>query len=128
MNYLLDTCTFLWYVQQPGMLSAPAVTALNDPASDLFVSDASLWEIALKNSAGKLPLPAALRTWIPQKLAFHLIQSLPLSHDDIFRSGELPGVHADPFDRLIVAQALNAALTVISPDAPLPLLGAARIW
>jgi PIN domain nuclease of toxin-antitoxin system len=128
MDYLLDTCTFLWYAQQPSMLSAAAVTALNDPASELFVSDASLWEISLKHSAGKLPLPDAPRTWIPQKLAYHRLQSLSVTHDAIFRSGELPRVHADPFDRLIAAQALDSALTILSPDVPLSLLGAARIW
>ena len=63
VRYLLDTCTFLWLVQQPAMLSPAAVSAINDPASELFVSDVSLWEITLKHAAGKLPLPDYFRLY-----------------------------------------------------------------
>ena len=66
---LLDTCTFLWYAQQPAMLSAKVRAALNDPASELFVSDVSVLEITLKHSTGKLALPDMPRIWIPEKFA-----------------------------------------------------------
>jgi len=128
VRYLLDTCTFLWHAQQPAMLSPAAVAAINDPESQLFVSDVSLWEITLKHSAGKLPLPDTPRVWIPQKLAHHQLQSLALAHEAIFRSGELPRDHADPFDRLLAAQAIESSLILLSPDVPLSLLGAARVW
>ena len=128
VRYLLDTCTFLWHAQQPSMLSAGAVAALNDGGSELFVSEVSLWEITLKHAAGKLPLPDAPRWWIPRKLAYHQLRSLSLTHAAIFRSGELPQVHADPFDRLLAAQAIEFSLILLSPDVPLSLLGAARVW
>lgn len=128
MRYLLDTCTFLWHAQQPAQLSPVAVAAINEAESELFVSDVSLWEIALKHSAGKLPLPAAPRLWIPQKLAWHQLQSLTLTHEAIFRSGELLRVHSDPFDRLLAAQAIEHSLVLLSPDQPLSLLGASRVW
>lgn len=128
MKCLLDTCTFLWLAQQPQMLSAQATLALDDLANDLFVSDVSLWEITLKNSAGKLPLPGVPRVWLPGKLAYHQLTSLALNHDAIFRSGELPREHSDPFDRLLAAQAIEEGMTIVSPDAPFSLLGASRLW
>ncbi len=128
MIYLLDTCTFLWLAQQPAMISPTAANALNDPDSALFVSDVSLWEITLKHAAGKLPLPDAPRKWVPAKLTRHQLQPLPLRQNAIFLSGELPMTHSDPFDRLLAAQAIDAGLTVLSPDTPLSGLGASRIW
>jgi PIN domain nuclease of toxin-antitoxin system len=128
VNYLLDTCTFLWLAQQPAMISPTAANALNDPDSVLFVSDVSLWEITLKHAAGKLPLPDAPRKWVPAKLMRHQLQPLPLRQNAIFLSGELPKTHGDPFDRLLAAQAIDAGLTVLSPDTPLSGLGASRIW
>ena len=110
------------------MLSASARAALNDPASELFVSDVSVLEITLKHSTGKLPLPDVPRVWVPEKFAHHRLQRLPLTHAAIFRSGELPRVHNDPFDRLIAAQAIEEGLTILSPDQPIALLGASLLW
>lgn len=110
------------------MISSTAAEAINDPSNELFLSDASILEIVLKHSAGKLPLPGAPRTWIPAKMSFHQLQSLALTHHAVFRSGELPRVHPDPFDRLLAAQAVEEGMTLLSPDTPLSRLGASRIW
>jgi len=128
VRYLLDTCTFLWLAQQPVMLSARVRGALDDAVAELFVSDVSIWEITLKHSAGKLPLPEVPKRWIPRKFVYHRLQSLSLNREAIFRSGELPRTHADPFDRMLAAQAIESGLTILSPDTPLSLLGASRIW
>ncbi len=128
VRYLLDTCAFLWLAQQPAMVSPRAAAAIDDAANELFVSDVSIWEITLKHSAGRLPLPGAPRRWIPAKLSYHQLQSLRLDHAALYRSGELPQVHPDPFDRLLAAQAIEAGMTLLSPDTPLSLLGAARVW
>jgi PIN domain nuclease of toxin-antitoxin system len=128
MRYLLDTCTFLWVSQQTEMLSAAAVTAINESSNELFVSDVSIWEITLKHSNGKLPLPDIPRIWIPEKFTHHQFKSLSLDQDSIYRSGELPKVHPDPFDRLLAAQAIESGMTILSPDTPLSSLGASRIW
>lgn len=128
MRYLLDTCTFLWMCQQPEHLSQAAIARLEDPSNELFVSDVSVWEVTLKHSSGKLPLPDVPRIWIPQKFAYHQFQPLPLTHSAIYRSGELPRVHVDPFDRLLAAQAMENGMTMLSPDLPLSLLGASRVW
>lgn len=128
MKYLLDTCAFLWASQQPRMLSNSAAAVINDSANELYVSDVSVWEITLKHSTGKLPLPDVPRIWIPEKFAYHKFNSLSLSQDAIYRSGELPRMHLDPFDRLLAAQAMEAGMTLLSPDTPLSLLGASRLW
>jgi len=128
MRYLLDTCTFLWLSQQTTMLSATATEVINDRANELFVSDVSIWEVTMKHSSGKLPLPANPRVWIPRKFVVHHLTPLGLETSAIYRSGELPRLHADPFDRLLAAQAIEKGMTILSPDTPLSLLGASRIW
>lgn len=128
MRYLLDTCAFLWMSQQPVLLSSLATEVINEGSNELFVSDVSIWEITMKHSSGKLPLPNVPRVWIPRKFEVHQLHSLRLEADAIYRSGELPRVHADPFDRLLAAQAMENGMTIISPDIPLSLLGASRIW
>lgn len=128
MNILLDTCTFLWLALPQGRLSDEATHQLNDPLNRLYLSDVSVWEITLKHSGGKLPLPTTPRLWLPSRLAFYQVQPLPLTHSAIFRSGELPRTHVDPFDRLLAAQAIESGMTLLSPDLPLSLLGASRMW
>jgi len=105
-----------------------AASALNDAASEVFVSDVTIWEITSKHSNGRLPLPDSPRLWIPQKTSYHQLQQVPLTYAAIYRSGELPRVHADPFDRLLAAQAIEESLVILSPDVQLSSLGSARIW
>jgi PIN domain nuclease of toxin-antitoxin system len=128
VRLLLDTCALLWLALEPSRLSKDAVAAINDPQNSLHLSDASLLEIVLKNAAGKLPLSEPPRTWAPKQLAFFHIESEPLMAEAIFRSGELPKVHADPFDRLIAAEAIVNEFTLLTPDTPLRALGATCVW
>jgi len=125
---LLDTCTFIWLALEPARLSATAVSMINDPGNDLFLSDVSVWEIVLKHAAGKLALPETPRLWVPSRRAFFRLQTLAVSEAALFRSGELPTIHADPFDRLLAAQAIEASLTIVTPDVPFERLGAQRAW
>ncbi len=128
VNLLLDTCTFLWLALPRGKLSAEATRLINLPSNNLFFSDVSVWEICLKYGNGKLGLPGAPREWLPSRMAFFQTQPLAISQAAIFRSGELPRTHADPFDRLIAAQSIEEGMTVLSPDKPFFSLGAARLW
>ena len=128
MRLLLDTCAFLWLAGQPAKLSAPVVTALNDSQNELFFSDTSLWEIVLKHTAGKLPLPEPPRTWIPKQMAFFQLQPVRISPESIFKSGELPPVHLDPFDRLLAAQALLEGFKFVSPDPPFRAFAVDCLW
>jgi PIN domain nuclease of toxin-antitoxin system len=128
MRCLLDTCTFLWLALEPDRLSAAAVGAINDPANELVLSDVSVWEISQKHQSGKLPLPLSPRVWVPSRRAFFQLRSLGISETAILLSGELPGFHRDPFDRLIAAQAMESGMTVVTPDAFFSALGASRWW
>jgi PIN domain nuclease of toxin-antitoxin system len=128
MRVLLDTCTFLWLALPQGKLSAEATRLINAPATSLFLSDVSIWEICMKHSAGKLSLPGIPREWLPSRMAFFGVAELALESPAIYRSGELPRDHADPFDRLLAAQAIESGMTLLSPDTPLSSLGASRVW
>ena len=116
MRYLLDTCTGLWLCAEPALLSPDAKDALEEPDSELFLSDVSPLEIGLKWEAGKIRLPDPPRLWIEAQIAAWSLKCLPLSRDDIYRAGELPSHHRDPFDRLLVGAALNANATILTPD------------
>ena len=127
MNCLLDTCVFLWLALEPSRLSKRAVEAINN-APKRFFSSAGLMEIAIKHSAGKLPLPENPREWTTSRLAFFQVNLLPMEAEVIFLSGELPRVHADPFDRLIAAESIHHRMQVVTPDKPFSELGAKRLW
>lgn len=128
MHALLDTCTFLWLAFEPGRISAAARKILDDPGTVRRLSQASVLEIVLKYRAGKLPLPEAPDVWIPSRRKFFQLEDLPLDERVIYRSGKLPDGHDDPFDRLLAAHAIESGSTLLSPDTPLSLLGAARLW
>lgn len=128
MNLLLDSCSFIWLATKPGKLSRAAAAAIEDRDSDLYVSDASVWEIVLKHAKGRLPLPEAPRTWIPRQIAFFQIKRAPIESEALFRSGELPPFHHDPFDRLLAAQALVEPFHLVSPDAPFRAYAVTCIW
>jgi len=128
MNYLLDTCAFLWLATHPEKLSRKAKAVFNDPENELWLSDVSVSEIVLKHGAGKLELQEVPRVWVPSKRSTHGLAQLALKESVLFLSGELPNVHSDPFDRLLAAQAVENGMTLVSPDTPLSDLGAMRLW
>lgn len=128
MNALLDTCTFLWLAFDPGRLSRAARDVFDDPATVRVLSQVSVLEIVLKYRIGKLPLPMPPDRWVPSRREFFRLEDFPLTESVIFRSGRLPAGHDDPFDRLLAAHAIESGSTLLSPDVPLSVLGAARIW
>jgi PIN domain nuclease of toxin-antitoxin system len=128
VNVLLDTCAFLWLAGQPSKLSPAAVAAIDDPSNEVFLSDATVWEIVLKYGAGKLPLPGPPREWVPVQTAFFRLRRQVIEVEALLRSGGLPPGHRDPFDRLLAAQSLVHGLVVVTPDAPIAVLGAPTCW
>jgi PIN domain nuclease of toxin-antitoxin system len=128
MTLRLDTCAFIWLTQEPEKLSTAAQAAINDPLNRLVFSHASAWEIHLKHNAGKLILPEPPRQWIPRQLEEWRVQELPIRFGAIQRTSDLPGIHRDPFDRLIVAQALEEDLSVVSPDHHFPDYCVRVVW
>jgi len=128
MTLLLDTCAFIWLTQEPQRLSATAQSAIDDSANLLVFSHVSIWEMHLKHMAGKLFLPEPPRQWIPLQLAAWTISELPLHLNAIQRTSDLPPIHRDPFDRMLVAQALEAGFGIISPDDFFPDYGVPVVW
>lgn len=128
MNVLLDTCTFLWLSASPERISPAAKALIDDERNTLYLSDVSVWEVALKYAVGKLPLPKPPRLWVPAQIAFFQLQRLAIEPLAIYLSGELPLFHRDPFDRLLAAQAQSQAMTVLTPDPPFGPLGASVVW
>ena len=128
MNLLLDFCTLIWLASEPGQLSGAAPAAIDEPASVLHVSHASLWEIALKHGVGKLSLPDPPRVWWTEQVRQWNLIELPLTAEALLAGSELPTHHKDPFDRVILAQAQIAGLRVVSPDGAFPAYGVPLIW
>jgi PIN domain nuclease of toxin-antitoxin system len=116
VNILLDTHTLLWLLGQPATLDSEVLDQLADPATSVWVSAASAWEIAIKTRLGRLEGSTLLATWAGQLEAMR-VDDLPIDSDDAILAGRLPWNHRDPFDRVIVAQALRRNLTVATRDA-----------
>ena len=127
MKLLLDTCSFIWLCSDPAQLSARARRLLADTGNERAVSDATVWEIMLKWSRRLMKPPQPPRYWVEEQVALHQLATVRIERMDLYAAADLPPLHADPFDRLLVAQALNHRLTLVTPDAivrqyPVPVL------
>jgi PIN domain nuclease of toxin-antitoxin system len=116
MRILLDTCTFLWIIAEPDKLSAKARESYSDTGNEVFLSSVSCWEMAVKYAAGRLPLPEPPAQFVPVRRQKLGILPLPLDEEASLHSARLPKLHADPFDRMLVCQAITHGLAVLSPD------------
>ena len=116
MNYLLDTHVLLWWIFSEGRLSENALNLMSNPENALYWSAASSWEVSIKYSLGKLEMKQPPEKMIPEQLHINNILSLPIRDDHAFLAGGLPDVHKDPFDRMLVAQAMIENLKIISTD------------
>ena len=116
MRLLLDTHVFLWYITADPKLPAAFRAAIQDPANEVFLSVASIWEAVIKHNLGKLPLPAPPADYLPRQRAAHGIASLPVDEGAMTPLAGLPPLHRDPFDRLLVAQAIQHGLTIVTVD------------
>jgi PIN domain nuclease of toxin-antitoxin system len=116
VRLLIDTCTFLWIVGGAKELSPPARQAFADPSNEAFLSAVSAWEIAVKHRLGRLPLPAPPETFVPTQRTAHGLEPLPVDEEAALHVGKLPDLHRDPFDRMLVAQAMVGGLVLLTPD------------
>jgi len=116
VKLLLDTCTFLWLISDAAELSTPARRLFSDPANEVFLSVASSWEIIVKNQLGKLPLPQPPHEFIPTWRTRHNIEPLPLAEAAVLQLARLPDYHRDPFDRILICQAIADGLAILTPD------------
>jgi len=127
MNILLDTHTFLWYLQDSKELSSQAAEILEDSSNTLWLSIASLWEISIKLGLGKLSLQNSFSE-LEEVLQQLKIEVLPITFSDTERYLNLPLYHRDPFDRVLVAQAMNNSLVLISRDRAFDAYNIPRVW
>jgi PIN domain nuclease of toxin-antitoxin system len=116
MNLLLDTHIFLWAALRPAELSKPIREALENPVNELYLSVASVWEMQIKAQIGKLELPLPTKEFVIIQRGYNNILSLPVLEKHIWALDGLPLHHKDPFDRLLMAQALTEQYTLITTD------------
>ncbi len=130
MKALLDTHAFLWWIDRHERLSAKARDAIGAAQNDIFVSVVNVWEIVIKAKVGRIQMPGDPASFLNQQIAENSFQVLPIQMPHALRVYELPDHprHKDPFDRLLVAQALSEDMPVISADEFLDHYGVERIW
>ena len=128
MRLLLDTCTFLWLAMGSSKLSLAAKSAILDNADEAYLSPVSAWEIAWKHYAAGLGLPEPPGRWVPRVRALHEIETLPLDERSALEATRLPNLHKDPFDRLLVAQAIQNGLILVTPDESIAQYPVRTLW
>jgi PIN domain nuclease of toxin-antitoxin system len=128
VRLLLDTHTFLWWLAGESALSAAARKAIAQEKNTIFVSAASAWEIATKHRIGKLPGVASIVGNLGKTIADQGFTALPISLQHGQVAGTLPGSHRDPFDRILIAQALLEKLILVSNEQPFDAFGVSRLW
>lgn len=116
MNILLDTCTLIWLTQEPERLSEKSRTIIENPDNELLVSHVSVWEMLLKTQAGKLSFPVPLRKWLSDQQNTWDFRYLNISLEHLLRVEEIERHHSDPFDRLLVTQAIVENIGIVTPD------------
>jgi len=128
VRLLLDTHALLWWLLGDGALSAVGQSALANADNDVFVSAASAWEASIKHKLGKLPSAGQFLADLDGIVARQGFTELPVSIRHGERAGSLPLLHRDPFDRMLVAQAIEGKLVLVSNDAIFDRYGVARLW
>ena len=128
MQILLDTHALLWWLAGNRRLSYVAHRAIDNDANTIFVSAASAWEIATKQGIGKLVHAEAVALDVTGSIAGQGFEELAITVGDAERAGRLPGPHSDPFDRMLIAQALARNMTIVSVDRMFDGYGVHRLW
>ncbi len=128
MKVLLDTAPFLWAATDAAELSATARAVISDPGEEVLLSAVSCWEISVKHSLGKLELPESPERLIPAIREEYGIDTLPLDQGSALQLERLPRHHADPFDRLLICQAVFNGLAILTPDELIRRYPVRTIW
>ena len=128
MRLLLDTHALIWWLAGSNRLPVAAQRAIADDENDKLISAASAWEITTKVRLGKLPGTEEFAEDVAGAIAGEGFEALPITVDDAARAGSLPGPHRDPFDRILIAQALLGNLVLISSESFFDRYGVRRLW
>jgi PIN domain nuclease of toxin-antitoxin system len=116
MKLLLDTHIFLWYISGDERLPVDKRESIRNPDNEVYFSVVSLWEAIIKYQLGKLPLPEPAETYLPKQRERHQIASLTLDEASVAHLSQLPPIHRDPFDRMLICQANVRGLTIVTVD------------
>jgi len=116
MRVLLDTSTFLWVISDAPELSGHARELFVDPGNEVYLSSVSAWEMAIKHALGRLPLPEPPERFVPSQRKQHGIEPLQLDEEAALHLTRLPPLHKDPFDRMLVCQAIVHNFVILTPD------------
>lgn len=116
MRCLLDTCTFLWIIVGANELSPSAKALFANPANEMLLSVVSIWELSIKHALGKLPLPSPMDRFLVEQRERHGISVLPLHEGAVLHLHKLPRLHGDPFDRMLICQAIEHDCLLLTPD------------
>jgi len=127
VRILLDTSVLIWIATDEARLSAAAVAAYRDRSNTAFVSVVSLWEMLVKHRLGKLPLPAPIADLL-RPMRTHGVSTIALNESAVLRLSSLPDIHRDPFDRMLICQALDEGLTIVTPDQLMKSYPVASMW
>ena len=126
---LLDTRSFLWWMLKNGALLSPAARdVIAAIETDVLVSVVSAWEIAIKASSGRLDLPEPVGRFVPRRISRHGLRVLDVTFEHTLRLAELPPIHRDPFDRLLIAQAQVERLPIVTNDPAISRYDVETIW
>ncbi len=128
MTFLLDTHTFLWLAIEPEKLSQAVLNIVEQGNTELLLSAASGWEIALLVKLGRIVLPESPNIFIPAAMQALQVTPLPIGFTAAIAAASLPLIHRDPFDRILVAEALRNDITLLSKDEIIPKYGVRVVW
>lgn len=128
MRLLLDACTFLWLATGSNRVSDTAHEAAADPGNEVFLSVVSTWEISIRYGLGDLSLQESPETFVPRMRNAMAIETFPLDEASTLHLVRLPSLHHDPFDRMLVAQALMHGLVILTPDELVRQYPARTLW
>lgn len=128
MRLLLDTHTFLWWLAGDERVSLAARETIADEGHDVLVSAASAWEITTKHRLGKLPSATLVAADVAAQVGAQGFGELAVTMAHAEHAGRLPGPHRDPFDRMLIAQALSEGLVLVSNETPFDRYGVQRLW
>jgi PIN domain nuclease of toxin-antitoxin system len=128
LKLLLDTCAFLWFLADSPQLSPTARAQILDPANEVYLSAVSVWEIARKYAQGGISLPSQPSSLIPAVRRDSGIASLSLTETDALAAEKLQLFHKDPFDRMLIAQALMGGLAIVTADRAFEPYPVRLIW
>lgn len=128
MTYLLDTHVFMWLAAEPEKLSATVCEIVEQEENELLLSAASGWEIALLWKLGRIELKEQPASFVPDSMRILAITPLPIGFDTAITAATLPLIHRDPFDRLLVAEALRKGIPILTKDQTIPRYGVSTLF